>query len=705
MLAVRSWSGPLKQILETTQSAEQAIEADRLYKPLMRWRQWPDVALKALSGIFIPPHQRLMLYAAHLGAPMTVYVCSRGTSKSAAVDVLYASYRAVFYPKRKGVTLSAAGFRGGQLLYDDLEKWVTGAWFDQEPDLTFMRRSIKYEKVVLRQQNYWRVDFTSESHLLTVPTNDPEKIRGIRGNDLYVDEANFTDLELMSKVADSFLNVLGDFKTGGENAQANNVFYTSTIDYGWRDFQKTAMAAYDGLARDVAALKAAKAGDWDTYQSHQRKGLLQHQFVCFDYTDTIIRRTVTTRDGRTVEITWPDASRKFRKDLRGIPFTVRGENGRLQPQGLPTEVITTYPINRVLEDKLLSGETPEAIWLAEQRNVVDTSTGDVYPHAIVDRASCKGVQYVMAHEQCGPEWAKKYPNEDTHFIAPVMWSCSDPCVLGVDYAPGSRDFSAFVVIRAGPLAEGDFNPLTGLGKTDWSNVIWAEQHRLTSHADVAEKVREFKERYNLIYFHEPHENDTWKVCRAIGLDMRGGGSGVRDELIHINKQVLGVGEYRIYDPLDPDERVLAFATDPTSLPMLDAIFPSDQLNDRLVEFTLGQMTQRLLFVAKDLQESERPFDVKLDVGYNGAKILAHQLRALQQKPTKNYRTFFMKGDTNDVSNKKDLWAAFIYAAKQLRAHVIRQRMIEDIPPPMGAVVTRIGGTGANARARFRLLHV
>lgn len=640
-----------------------------------------------------------MLYAAHLGSPTTVYVCSRGTSKSAVVDVLYASYRALFFPKRKGVTLSAGGFRGGQLLYDDAEKWINGAWFDQESGLDFIRNSVVYDKVVLRQQNYWRIDFTSASHLMTVPTNDPEKIRGIRGNDLYVDEANFTDLELMSKVADSFLNVLGDFKTGGENAATNSVFYTTTIDYGWRDFQKTANAAYDGMARDYAALQAVRKNDWTLYEEYRRKGLLQSQYVSFDYTDTIVRRQLTTRDGRKLEVTWPDQTRRFKRDIRGLPFSVRGENGRFQVHGTPVDIITTYPINRNVEDKLLTGETPEAIWLAEQRNVVDTSTGDVYPHNVVDVAACKGARYILAHDECGSSWAKKHPDPDTHFVPPVMWSCSDPCVLGVDYAPGSRDFSAFVVIRVGPLADGEFDPITGLGRTQWSNVIWAEQHRMTSHADVATKIREFKDRYNLIYYHDPHETDTWKLCRAIGLDMRGGGSGVRDELVHINKQLLLPEEYRIYDPLDPDERVQAFATDPKSLPMLDAIFPSDQLNDRLVEFTLGQMTQKLMYLPKDIPESDRPFDVKLDVGYNGAKILAHQLRALQQKPTKNFRQFYMKGDTEQSGNKKDLWAAFIYAAKQLRAHVIRQRMIEDTPPPIGAVVTRIGGRN-NGKSRF-----
>ncbi len=699
MQEIKAWTRPLKEILKTPESAEQKLEADRIYRAIIHWRQWPDVAVHTLSGIYVPTHQRLMMQCGHLGAPSTVYVCSRGTSKSAVVDVVYSTYKGVMFPKRKAITLSAGGFRGGQVLFNDAEKWIRGGWSDQEGELDFLGRCARHDKVIHRAQNFWAIEWTSGSTNMTVPTNDPEKIRGLRGNDLYIDEANFADFELMDKVALSFLNVLGDFKTGGENAASNSVFYTTTIDYGWRDFQRTSNAAYDGLARDLAALESLHKKDHATYASYRKKGLLQTMFVSFDYTDTIIRRYVTTRSGERMEISWPDASRRFKLDPRGIPFTVLGENGRLQAQGVPVEVIPTYPINRNIEDKLLSGETAEAIWLAEQRNVVDTSTGDVYPHFVVDAATCKGDRYVLAYEECGADWQKKY-DDATHFVPPVMWSCADPCVLGVDYAPGSRDFSAFVVIRIGPCATGEFNPVTGLGKTEWSNVIWAEQHRMTSHADVANKVRELKDRYNLLFYHDPHENDTWKLCRAIGLDMRGGGSGVRDELIHINKELLTAEEYRIYDPLDTDERVQAFASDTRSLPMLDAIYPSDQLNDRMVEFTLGQMTQKLLYLPKDIPESERPFDVKLDVGYNGAKVLAYQLRALQQKPTKNFRQFFMKGDTEQASNKKDLWAAFMYGSKQLRAHVIRQRMIEDTPPPMGAVITRLGGRPNVSRRVF-----
>lgn len=632
-----------------------------------------------------------MMYAAHQGASSNVFVCSRGTSKSALVDGVYAFLRALLYAKRKGVTLSAAGFRGGQLLYTDIESWLTGGWHNQEPGRNYFAKSTKNARLVSKAQNYWEIKTTSASSLMTVPTNDPTKIRGIRGNDLYLDEANFSDYELVDKVAYSFLNVLGDFKTGGENAEDNCVFYTTTVDYAWRDFQKTANAAYEAVANDYELTKAIKEKNERRIRELRRRGSLSSMYISFDYSDLLIRRDITTRDGRQFRVNWPDKTRQFRHDPRGIPYTVMGHNGRLQRDGRPEWLLSTYPINRKIEDKLLNGETVEEVWLAEQRNVVDTTSGDVYPHQVVDVVSCKGDRWLIPYSEAGAAWQAKHAESGIGYAPTVMWSCSDPCVLGVDYAPGSRDFTAFVVIRVGPLAEGKFDPMTGLGLTDWSNVIWAEQHRNTSHADVANKIREFAERYNLVFYHDHGQTDTWQLCRAIGLDMRGGGAGVRDELVHINTTDLGADDYRIYDPLDPDDRVQAFASDSKSKPMLDAIYPTDQLNDKLVEFTAGQMTQGLLYLPKDIPESERPFDPKLDIGFNGAKILAHQLRVLQQKPTKNFRTFFVKGDKEDTSNKKDLWAAFIYGAKQARAHIIRQRMINDTPPPMGGVITRIGG--------------
>lgn len=691
MQEIKGWSRPLADLLEPQHelTADQAFEYKHILRPLTIWREHPDLALLALTGVFLPTHQRMILSVAHKGAISNVIVGSRGTSKTSVIAVLYSTVKNVLFAKRKAITLSASGFRGGQMILNDTEKWLRGAWVDQESGLDFFAASCTNDKLVHRAQNFWQIDFSSLSANLTVPTNDPEKLRGLRGTELYLDEANFMDMDLVEKVAESFLNVLQDFRYGGENAQSNVVFYTTTIDYSWREFQKTAHGALEGIRADYEAYKAAKRGDYAAFQDLEAKGLHGTSYVCFDYTDTIIKRYITTRDGRRFEVAWPDTTRRWRHDP-GIPFTVRDAEGRIQREGEPVEIITTYPINRVgMEGKILRGETAEPIWLAEQRNVVDSSAGDVYPHAVVDRAVCKGNRYILPWEDCGEEYKKRYKDPEKHFVPPVMWSTNDPCVLGVDYAPGNRDFSAFVVIRVGPLALGEFNPTTGEGKTPWSNVIWCEQHRNASGENVAEKIRAFAQRYNLVYFHDPYEVDHWKLCRAIGLDVRGGGNSVRDALVFVNKETLADGEYRILDPLDDDERLSAFKVDTNSKPMLDAIKPTGQLNDKLVEFTYSQLENNLLFLPADIPMSERPLDRKFDQGFDGARMLEHQLRALQQAPTASgYRKFYMAGDEEATTNKKDFWAAFIYAAKQLRAHLLRVRLMEDTPMPIGASVSR-----------------
>jgi hypothetical protein len=693
MPEIREWGRPLAEILAPKQrSAEETFELHYIFRPLMLWREHPVLALPVISGIFIPPHERIMLDVAHIGSLTNVFVGSRGTSKTTTIDLLYQTYNALFWKHRDGVILSAVGFRGGQFLFTDLERWANGAWVDQEAGLRFVYRAAVRENLIHRAPNFWKIDYDSFSSALTVPTNDPEKLRGIRGTDLYLDEANFMEMELVDKVAESFLNVLRDMRTGGENAIPNRVFYTTTVDYAWRDFQKTARSAYEGCRRDYDAYRASKKKDWEAYSVLEAAGLCQHSFACFDYTDTIIRRFVKTRDGRRMEVTWPDKIRRWTRDPHGVPFTERDAEGRMLAPGKPTEIIPTYGINRVkMEQKILSGDTPEEVWLAEQRNVVDSSAGDVYSHAIVDNSVCKGNKFILPWSECGAAYHKRYKDIERHFVPPVMWSSTDPCVLGVDYAPGNRDFCAFIVIRMGPLATGVFDPVTGEGKTEWSNVIWCEQHRNASGENVAEKIRAFADRYNLTYFHDPYETDHWKLCRAVGLDVRGGGNAVRDALVFVNKETLSTEEYRILDPLDDDERLAAFKTEANSKPMLDAIKPTGQLNDKLVEFTVAQLQQKLLFIPADVPMSERPLDRKYDIAYDGARNLEHQLRALQQTPTASgYRKFFMKGDEETSSNKKDFWAAFIYASKQLRAHLLRQRLINDVPVATGACITNFG---------------
>jgi hypothetical protein len=451
----------------------------------------------------------------------------------------------------------------------------------------------------------------------------------------------------------------------------------------------------------------------------KRMGLLKYTYTCYDYTDTILREELTDREGRRYQVVYPNANELFgRKRFyfqdfeTGIPYSQRGEDNRIKRDGNPVRALKTYPfeldqIERTLQD----GSTDESVWLRENRNVLDTATGDVYPHGLLDRVVCFGNNAIIDADQLPKEWAEKYG--DRGFFAPVMFECDDPCVLGVDVADGARDFAAFVVIRIGSVSEGPFNPFgaKSLGKTEWSNVVWSEQHRHMSYKEIADKIKEFRLRYNLVWHNEPWKQDE-DHCRAIGLDQGGGGKAVRDALLFLDRSEAERGlDVIIYDPRDDEEKIEAVKSDNTALPMLDIVKASDILYDQLVEFSLGQMKVGRLFLPKWLDESLRPNrDSKFNTGYLGSKVLESQLRKLQQEPTARGRKFFIPSGTteaqkhraasgNDPSKKKDSWAAFMYAVKQLRAHLARHKLIVDRPPPSGATAVKINSQkGRNARA-------
>lgn len=694
MLALKAWEKPFADVLRGPKqgTAEAQLELQMLWPSVLRMQESPDIALIALAGIALPVHERTMLYISHLGAGSNLNVSSRGTSKTTTICVLYSTVRGLLFSKRKAVTLSATGFRGAQIIFNDFKRWAEGGWSSQEEGLEFLRASTKSQDIIHRGQNMWSIDYKSHSTNKALPTNDPDKIRGNRANDLYLDESNFMDEPLVETVAMSFLNVVDDFRHGGADAQKNSVFFTSTVDYSWRPFQKRVDAARAALRRDMDARAALSEGNWELYREHEAHGLADTTLTSFDYTDTYIRKQGVTREGRKYRVVkYPNKDMSLKRYPEGMPFTERDERGYMKKLSGPLEAWATYPMDKSrLEQGIRTGSTDEASWLSEQRNVVDTADGGVYPNPVVDRAAFDGSQYLTKFDKCNDAYKRKYNEYLLDYSPSVLYRCDDPCVLGVDFA-SSNDLSAFVVIRLGPMAEGEFNELTEHGKTPYCNVVWAEQHRGTSAADVAGKIYDLMKRYNLVYFHEAHEEDMWKVCRGIGLDLRGGGTGVRDELLRLNQEVLGSEEFRIYDPRDKDERVQAFSNQPGALPMLDGITAQDTTNSALVNYTLGQMQNDLLYLPKWVPESMRQDRPEIAFGYSGTKALSSQLRKLRQQPTKQARTFYMEGDLNKVENKKDLWAAFIYAAKQVRAHLIRFNNIQSAPPPMGARITKVGG--------------
>jgi predicted component of type VI protein secretion system len=695
---------PLAEILSrpVADSAEERLIMDAILPGLILMQELPDLALMATTGIVVPPHQRTTLYTCHAGFETNVNVSSRGTAKTTNVAVFYLPYKGAFFKSRKAITLVLTGFRGAQTIFNDIQRWLNSGFDSQKTGYSSLRDAVvKGEQIIKRSQNMWSLEWSSFSTNIALPTTDHDRILGNRANDIVIDEFKLIDEFFLDKVIMPFLNVLGDFEHGGAFAEKNAVFYTTTIDYQWRYAEKRIQAAKDSIARDREWDRAARRGDFVRAKELEKLGILDSTYISYDYTDLLVRRKLVTRDGRRFKVNYPTDKLPLVLWEEGIPFVERGPDGRMMKHGPPVEAWRTYPINKKqLEQGLIEGTTDEAVWLSEQRNIIDTSTGEVYAHVLVSEASCEGEREVIPWAECDSDWQRAH-EEGEGWTPPVMWACDDPCGLGIDYAPGGGDFVAFCVIRYGPCATGEFKASTGTGKSAFSNVIWVEQHRRMSGHDVAERVWEFAQRYRLAYFHDPYVEDTWELCRAVGLDVRGGGNTVRDNLVRIDEDTLRPGTYRMYDPLDKDDKVLGFAATSTAdqcRAMLDCIRPTPKINDTLVEWTLGQMQQKRLYLPRYLDRSERT-DRKLDIAYEASRSLTNQMRKLKQEPTAQGRKFFIDGDTNLVENKKDLVSAFWYAAKQHRSHVIRQRTIDETPPPIGGLVTRVNRHRGRSDAR------
>ena len=347
----------------------------------------------------------------------------------------------------------------------------------------------------------------------------------------------------------------------------------------------------------------------------------------------------------------------------------------------------------------------EDLWLAEQRNVFIAASGTVYPHELITKAS----EFPIYEEG-------KFPEDvvyDDAFYPPILYKCGDPCVIGADYARESDEF-AIVVIRVGPLAEKKFDPnmfesddkgRPFLGKTPWSNVIWAESWKGLTAQEAAFKLFEMHERYNLLY--HPVKG------RGIALDKQGGGGAVRDVLAVPPKSRPDLNP--IYDPNDEDYAHYHGVRD-DAWPGLELIKPTNQTN---IDFTMGSKSllqkghlyigyyeapskwarKKGLVTATGGVDTGNPLYHAIQVGYLGVKRLKSQLVRLQTKVSESGTIrFIMPGKRESEDGKKDLYSAFTYASHLLRQHIVGLTKDDKKPPTARPVIVNVGAErGRNRR--------
>lgn len=697
---------------------EHRVLIERYGKLLWMLRRQPWHAAYYLAGIALPPHERFWLGVYFGDTKENNVLASRGTSKSFTHASLAAPLKAVLYKDLAILTLSASGFRGGKELFKDAERLFLGQLKSQELPGDFLRASVVGGRVINKDPSIWTLNVRSHSRYSTAPTNNPDQLRGLRANEVQLDERAFIDGVIPHKIIRPMLMVGMDFRRAASGGDRNKMYQISTIDFTIRDWWNELQVAERDSKNEYAAAQARKQGDWDEYdrlmaEDEGRLKTLSFSYTRVDYTDLLIPEYVTTLDGeKRYRVEYPREKGIEREDV--LRYDEQDQIAYWY----------TYPVDKKgLEEPLRSGTVDPDIWMAEQRNIPISGSGNVFDHELLQRVAERPIPTGKTK--------RKEDNEDTddEFYAPVMWSCGDPCVLGVDVARES-DETAFVIFRLGELAEGEFSPFVEkvdgegrpmLGFTDWNHICWAESHRRMEAGDVADKIREMKKRYNII------ATIPTAVSEGIGgiaMDQKGGGGAVRDHLGNPkppmeNGQAVSGWNWndvlKLYDPTDTEGfGHYSALNDPSHYWSGLRLINAQNADNMEWTFSIRALMQaKKLYIAfwmppsrwaweKGLLNSAgepdkmNPEYQKWAVGYEGIRRLKMQLLRLQTKVSEHgVMRFVAPGDRTKEEGKKDLWAAMIYGGSLLREHLNAKTKMDTQTPMVAPIVLYTGNTGTN----------
>jgi hypothetical protein len=672
---------------------------------VMRFMPWH--AAHWLGGIVLPPHERHWLRTYFGGYKENNILASRGTSKSFTHASLAAPLDIALHKDRSVLLVSASGFRGGKLLMEDAKALIQGELRSQRLPGPFLAKSARNPKVIRQEPDRWILEWSTHSKYTTIPTHNEDTIRGVRARRVIVDERNTFSGEVVQKVIRPTMNVQGDFLKIASSEDANAIFQVSTIDYTFRDWYKEIANSRSLAKREYASMKALVGQDWGTYNNlmNENDGELREassSLTRFDYTDLIIETEIDARDGKRYQIEYP------------LPPGLEPDDIRKWDERDRCHFWYTYPVDKKgLEEPWRNNTMDEELWRAEQRNVFITASGNVYPDELVRSASELPIYEAgeIPNYDLNVSEEEREHLDQFEFFPPVMDKCGDPCVLGMDYAR-ERDDSAFIVIRLGPMATGKFDPFGKTldehgrpcyGETTWSSVIWAESWGKMTHYQAAEKIRELRARYNII-----NTSHLPEGYGGIGMDGRGGGLGVRDELSKPSAPVMANGlsdpmwqePDKIYDPQDDSYMHYAAFEDPVKYwSGLRLLTPSNAENWEWTRYTKAAMENKSLYIGRyqdpstwstekglvnsrgGASKGDKEFLIWL-AGYTGVLKLKNQLVRLQIEytPTGNIRVM-MPGTKGTEDGKKDLYSAFIYAWQVARMHLVNATK-RDVPAPM-----------------------
>lgn len=299
----------------------------------------------------------------------------------------------------------------------------------------------------------------------------------------------------------------------------------------------------------------------------------------------------------------------------------------------PEKIFYGMDVNEILAP-LNENNTSYESWLAEQKNVPIESEGKYYPPQLV---------FLQSWKTKDNEDAKLCPKRRSNGI----------CFMGIDPMAGSKK---------GQKTQENKNAEFGITIIelfrDYAGIVNVFGKTGVDSSEGTRLILDYLEMFPNIV--------------SIDIDMRGGGTPIRDNLRN------GLfGNIPIIDPTDPDN---AHFTDPKNAkphrPILRLVAPTDEYNtieNALYRNALKTRGLLIPYTAHGQFDYDRDIRIpqyddmteqEIEKLYKDIHILKTQMTSVETEPTKNYLSFFVR------SGNKDRYSSSLYAAAGLRRYLL-----------------------------------
>lgn len=165
---------------------------------LLRQPEYFPIFTKDILNVEMYPTQALIMqYLWNHRFPMLI--AARGYSKTYSL-AMYAILRAIFVPGRK-IVIAGSVFRQSKLVFE----YILGI-LSRSPSLKHLCRVYHADKYIERGNDQWRLKI-GDSTITAIPIGDGGSVRGLRANDLIVEEFASHNRDIFETVLSGFIAV------------------------------------------------------------------------------------------------------------------------------------------------------------------------------------------------------------------------------------------------------------------------------------------------------------------------------------------------------------------------------------------------------------------------------------------------------------------------------------------------------------------